>query len=130
MANATISITACDNELYLLAVPSTASPANSYQVAHVQSGNDESVSVTITISAGTYTEQPMLYGVNGPLDTTQNVSIPAGTYSVVAIGIDWGVVQAYSFSVNGGTAFSFSDSTPSPLSVGWTTVVSSAFSVS
>lgn len=130
MANATINITASDNELYLLAVPASGVPANSYQIAHVQSGNGHGVDVTINISAGTYSEQAMLYGVTGALTATQNVSIPAGTYSVVAIGVNWGREQAYSFSVNGGTPFSFTDSTISPLAVGWSEVVTSAFSVS
>lgn len=114
MASATISITACDNELYLLAIPAVSSPGSSYQLLHMQSGNSNSVNVTVTVSAGSYSEPAMLNGVNQPLNSSSDytVSIPNGDYNLFAVGIDWGVGQQFAINLNGTTPYSLPLTSP------------------
>ncbi len=100
MSTNTIKITATDNELYLIAF----TPYGSYQLAHIQSGNNNSVAVKVTVTNGTYTEPATLNGVNGPLNTSYTVSIPSGTYNLVGVGFDWGVKWAFGFQLNSNAA--------------------------
>jgi len=111
MADATINITACDNELYLNAVNSGWS--QSYQLAHIESGNSNSVDVTVTVTAGTYNEPATLNGVSGPLNQSQSytVSLPAGTYYLLPIGINWASSQQFIVTLNG-TTYSLPLTTP------------------
>lgn len=98
MTSNTITVTAADNELYLLAFTPTAS----YQLAHIQSGNKNPVNLTITVQPGSYAEPATLNGVNRPITAANNytVSIPKGTYSLVGVGFDWGVEWAFGFALN------------------------------
>ena len=110
-----INITACDNEMYLIAYAQSGD--SSYQLAHVQSGNDNTVNVTITIEGGDYyAEPPTLNGVNGPINTTYVVYVPSDTYTVAAVGINWGVLSSFAYSVNSGPIVS---GNPSQTGVVW-----------
>ena len=93
----TITISKCDNELYLVACNSS----GSYQLAHIQSGNRNAVNVVVTISPGSYVEPPTYNGVGGPLNESYGVSVPSGDYQLVAFGVDWGGVWYFSFTFQG-----------------------------
>ena len=82
MAN-TINITACDNELRLIAYQWGAS----FEIATIRSGNSNSVNVTINISPGQFEGGVVLNGVNNPLSGTYPVYLNSGAYSLVAVGI-------------------------------------------
>ncbi|POZ61258.1 hypothetical protein [Chromobacterium alticapitis] len=96
MAN-TLTITACDNELVLIAYTG----ANSYQIADIKSGNNEPVNFTISLQSGQYTGPLNLNGVTAPLSGNYNVYLASGAYTLVATGINWGGPQAYAVSLNG-----------------------------
>jgi hypothetical protein len=112
MANATISVTDCDNELFLVAVNSVSNgpPNQSYLLAHIESGNSNSVAVTVTVSAADnqYVQPQTLIGValNTPINSSYTVYLPAGTYSLVAVGINWGGYQQFTVSLNNALAVS------------------------
>ena len=111
---ATISISACDNELYVIAYQD----ATSYQLAHILSGHTNSVDVTITVARGPYSQEPQTYnGVNGPLNASYSVAIPAGNYTLLAVGINWGGPINFAVSLDG-AALSGS-STGSSVNVVW-----------
>ena len=63
-----IQITASDNELYIVAYQWGVS----YQIAHIQSGNNKPVNVSIEITSGVYSEPATYNGVAQPL-TRENV---------------------------------------------------------
>ena len=48
MANAQILVTACDNELYIIAVNSALT--QSFQLLHMMSGGGNSVNVTVNVA--------------------------------------------------------------------------------
>jgi len=107
MANAnTFNITACDNELILIAYQWGAS----FQLATILSGNFNSVNVTLPITAGPYQGPVTLNGVNNPLSGTFPLNLPTGDYTLAVIGIDWGGPQQFSFTFNG-TTYSLPSST-------------------
>jgi len=98
--NNKIKISACDNELYLIAFNWN----ESYEICHIKSGYGFGVDVAIEIESGDYTErQKTLSGLKENLTNNSTVSIPPGTYTLIAVGIDWGGPQNFSFSVNGNT---------------------------
>lgn len=100
-----INVTACDNELYIIACNGT----SSFQLCHIQSGFHYGVNVNVNIQTGNYIEPPLQNGLYGNLDNTYTVNIPSGTYSIMAVGIDWGGGQQAQLSVtsNGGQPQSF-----------------------
>jgi len=119
-----INISRCDNELYIIAIGGA--PGFSYQLCHVLSGGNNLVDVTANLSKGEYA-QPITYnGATKPLQETYNVSLPKGTYSILAVGIDWGGGTQANFSItsNGATEeFGTGQYNPGPTvtpSVFWT----------
>jgi hypothetical protein len=100
----TIVIQSCDNELYLILYQWNAS----YQIAHIQSGNNNAVAVNITITTGDYATPPTLNGVSEALNETYSVGVPAGDYTLVPACVNWGGPWAYSYTLNG-TPFSASE---------------------
>jgi hypothetical protein len=129
MANATLTVSACDNEIYLIAY-SRASNA-SYRLAQVQMVlNSSKPPVTINVKAGAYNNPTPISSTGAAAD----VSIPAGDYYLVAAGINWGVGwkaenNPYNFAVSvksgDGTTYSASGSTSgqgsySPAGIVWT----------
>lgn len=99
MSTNTLHITACDNELIVLAYQWGAS----FEVCTILSGNSNSVDVTIPINTGPYQDGIKLDGVNSPLSGTYPVSLVVGDYSLAFIGIDWGGPEQFSFTFNGQT---------------------------
>ena len=106
MAN-TITVTACDNQIIFYAFQSDCS----YEILHIQSGNSNTVDVTLNITAGTFSGCIELNGITSTLSVTDTVSLPSGDYKVGFVGINWdgtpqftGTINAYSF--NSGTSTS------------------------
>jgi len=96
MAN-TITTTACDNELVILAYQ----PTGSFELCQILSGNSQSVNVTLDIQAGTYQNTVVLNGVNAPLSQTITQNLPSGTYSILMLGVNWGGPTQFTVNVNG-----------------------------
>lgn len=102
---ATIKITAADNELFLVAYQW----GNSYLLAHIMSGANNPVNVTLNLSKGQYAGPVTLNGVTQALSSSSAVTLDAGTYSLMAIGVNWG--GGISFAVNvDGTNLTFTNS--------------------
>jgi hypothetical protein len=95
----TITVTACDNELIVLAYQ----PTGSYLLCDIQSGNVNAVNVTLTIQEGAYGGSILLNGVNSALSESMSVNLPAGEYSLMLLGINWGLATEFSVDVNGTT---------------------------
>ena len=96
MAN-TVAVTACDNELVILAY----SPTASYELCQILSGNSQPVNVTVGIQAGAYQNTVVLNGVNAPLKQAITQSIPSGTYSILMLGVNWGGPTQFTTTING-----------------------------
>ena len=92
----TINVTACDNELIILAYQW----GSSFELCRIISGNFNQVHVKINLSAGPYIGPINLNGVNNPLNTQLDVFLPAGQYSLLMLGIDWGGPQQFTVNVN------------------------------
>lgn len=99
MSNPNIKVTACDNELYILAVPS--GNANSYVLGHIKSGYNYGVDVTIDLPSGAYAGPALLNGLGGALNKTISVPLGVGTYSIIIVGINWGGPANFDVNVNG-----------------------------
>jgi hypothetical protein len=95
MANQ-IQVTACDNELVVLAF----TPSASFELCRILSGNTNSVSVTLNITPGVYEGTIVLDGVNQALNSTIPQTLASGTYSIQLLGLNWGDVTQFTGSVN------------------------------
>ncbi len=96
MAN-TIHVTACDNELIILAYQWGVS----YELCRILSGNSNAVDLTFTINAGLYTGSMTFNDVNTALNASLNTYLPAGDYSLLLIGVNWGGPTQFNVDVNG-----------------------------
>ena len=96
MAN-TITTTACDNELVILAYTQSAS----FELCQILSGNSQPVNVTLGIQAGAYQNTVVLNGVNQPLKQSITQNLPSGTYSILMLGVNWGGPTQFTVNVNG-----------------------------
>jgi hypothetical protein len=98
----TINVTACDNELVIIAY----NWDNSYELCRILSGNNQSVNVTLNIQPGTYEGPIVLNGVNQPLNVTVAPTIPPTSadpthpYSLLMLGVDWGGPAQFTTTVN------------------------------
>lgn len=93
----TIKVTACDNELIIIAYQWGAS----FELMRILSGNYNSVNVTINIQPGQYTGPIVINGVNSSLSGSYDVYLANGDYSVVFLGLDWGGPQGFKVKFNG-----------------------------
>ena len=76
---ASINITACDNELYVIA----STPAFTSEICHITSGYNDPVAYAVKL----------------------NSILPAGTYSLTMIGVNWGGPARFAITVtNNGVA--------------------------
>jgi hypothetical protein len=96
MAN-TVAVTACDNELVILAYNASAS----YELCQILSGNSQPVNVTVGIQGGAYQNTVVLNGVNQPLKQAITQSLPSGTYSILMLGVNWGGPTQFTTTING-----------------------------
>ena len=92
-----ITTTACDNELVILAYQEGAS----FELCQILSGNSQPVNVTLGIQPGTYQNTIVLNGVNQPLKQSINQTLPAGTYSILMLGVNWGGPSQFNINLNG-----------------------------
>jgi hypothetical protein len=97
-----INVTACDNELIVLAYQWGAS----FELCRVLSGNYNPVNVTLNIQPGTYQGTIVLNGVNQPLNVNLTQTLAPGSYSLLLLGVDWGGPAQFTTTVNG-QAFNF-----------------------
>lgn len=72
-----IQISACDNELYVVA----STPAGSSEVVHMSSGYNNPVAYNVTL----------------------NSILPSGTYNLTFVGINWGGPAAFNIAVTSGS---------------------------
>ena len=78
MATTQIQVTACDNELFLIAIPTNPNAGTaSIELLHYSSGYNEPVNVTLFPGA----------------------VLPTGSYALSMIGINWGETSSYSVIV-------------------------------
>lgn len=92
-----VTITACDNELVVLAYQGGAS----FELCRVLSGNSKPVNVTLSIQPGTYYGTMVLNGVNQPLNQTVTQMLAPGGYNLLLLGVDWGGPAQFTVNVNG-----------------------------
>jgi hypothetical protein len=104
----TIKISACDNELYLIAYEAGA--GNSYELAHIKSGYNYGVDVTINVESSDYTAIQDINGLSGSINESYTVYLPVGTYTIVAACVNWGGPWAYTYNLNDGSNYNGSDS--------------------
>lgn len=94
----TINVTACDNELIILAYQW----GGSFELCRILNGNSYSINQSITINSGPYTgTQIISNGITGPISGTTALTLPSGDYTLLLLGIDWGGPQVFNATVNG-----------------------------
>lgn len=93
----TISVTACDNELVVLAFQWGAS----FELCRILSGNSQAVNVTLNIAQGPYQGTMVFNGVNQPINATVVQNLAAGDYSIQLLGVDWGGPAQFTVNING-----------------------------
>lgn len=99
MATNTVSVTACDNELIVMAYQW----GGSFELFRILSGNNQAVDVSAAIVSGPYQGSQILNGVNQPLNQDITVTLPSGTYQMLFLGIDWGGPAQFTVAFNGST---------------------------
>ena len=93
----TITVTACDNELVVLAYQWDAS----FELCRILSGNSQPVNVTLNLVSGVYQGTITLNGVTQPLNVNVTQTLAPGAYSIQLLGIDWGGPAQFTVNVNG-----------------------------
>jgi hypothetical protein len=94
----TINVSACDNELIILAYQW----GGSFELCRILNGNAFSVNQNITINNGPYQgTQIISNGITGPINGTSALTLPSGVYTLLLLGIDWGGPQEFTATVNG-----------------------------
>lgn len=92
-----ITVTACDNELVILAYQQNAS----FELCRILSGNTNSVNVTLNITQGVYQGTIVLDGINQALNSTVPQTLAPGVYEIMLLGLDWGGPSQFTVGVNG-----------------------------
>jgi hypothetical protein len=92
-----INVTACDNELIVLAYNGSAS----FELCRILSGNNQPVNVTLNVQPGVYLGPITLVGIVQPLNQTIPQYLQSGRYSLLLLGIDWGGPAQFKVAVNG-----------------------------
>src|SRR5262245_10453338 len=95
-----ISVTACDNELYLIALPQS-SPTNfaGSEIVHIMSGFNDPVNYSVRPQA----------------------ILPAGQYTLVIVGINWGGPQKFTVTLTiGGAPVVFNAPAGTAIGANWT----------
>jgi L-asparaginase len=94
-----INVTACDNELIIMTYQENAS----YELCRILSGNNNTVNVQLNIQEGPYQGSLTFNGVTTPLNVPNpiTVTVPAGEYQLLLLGINWGGPTQFTVNVNG-----------------------------
>jgi hypothetical protein len=98
-----IAVTACDNELYLIALP-TSSPTDfgGSEIAHISSGFNNPVNYSVI---------------------PQSI-LAAGQYTLVMVGINWGGPQAFTVVLtSGGVDTTYTAPSGTSIGANWTLAV-------
>ncbi|TFF39742.1 hypothetical protein [Mucilaginibacter psychrotolerans] len=120
----TISVTACDNELIMVAY-NTNDNSVSYELCRFLSGYHYSVNVPITVNVGPFLGTLQVNGLSGSINQPLNILLPQGSYNLLLIGINWGAGEAsFKVTVNN-QPFNYSNHgaqagvvwTPAPISI-------------
>lgn len=106
----TVKITACDNELLLIA----SNWNGSLMLATIKSGNERVVDFTIDIVEGATTTPLNLNGLGKDLTAPQSVALPAGDYRLNIVGINWGGPAAFEVQLNENPAYKYTGSSQDP----------------
>lgn len=95
-----IAVSACDNELYLIALPSSSTTNFSgSEIAHISSGFNNPVNYSVT---------------------PQSI-LPAGQYTLVMVGINWGGPQKFTVVLTtGGVPQTFTAPASTNIGANWT----------
>ena len=96
MANS-IHVTACDNELVVIAYQW----GGSFELCRILSGNNMPVDLTLNITAGPYQGSMNFSDVSSALGAKLNTCLPAGAYSLLLMGVNWGGPTNFMVNVNG-----------------------------
>jgi len=104
MTTNSINITKCDNQLIIIAVNND-NTNETVEICNIKSGNYNSVDVTIDIveSTSPTNETITLDGLQQDLSGIYTVTVPAGNYSLIYSGINWGGPYNFEFTFNGET---------------------------
>lgn len=93
-----IQITRADNQVIMVAYTGEVA----YTLCNIQSGFTGLVDVSIAIAAGDYAQiTPIYNGKGAPTVMNFIITIPAGAYNLVAIGIEWGGGLEFAATFNG-----------------------------
>ena len=106
--NNSIAVTACDNELVILACQW----GGSFELCRILSGNYNTVNVTIAITDGQYQGPVVLNGVNGPLNETISVSLTPGSYNLAFVGLNWGGPKQFTIAYTNNSGITYNYSLP------------------
>jgi hypothetical protein len=113
-----INVTACDNELIIVAYPISA--LCSYELCRIVSGYNNKVNVAITLNNDSncpFLGTTLVNGLWGGVDQSINIGLPVGQYSLLLIGINWGDQTQFDVTVNG-NSYTYNPSTA--VGVVWT----------
>ena len=92
-----LSVTKCDNELYVIAMPvNPAGGTASVEVLHISSGYNDPVNYNINLGS---------------------VLVPGWTYAITMMGINWGGPAAFNVTLNG-TPYNYVNAN-APLGLVW-----------
>ena len=98
-SDVSIHVTACDNEIFLIATQAD----KSFLLANIKSGNNLSVDYTLQIKPGDFGGVKNVGSPDYPIEDTDTTTLPSGTYSLVVLGVDWGgSLEHFEVALNGG----------------------------
>jgi hypothetical protein len=110
-----INITKCDNQLILIAVNNT-NTNDTVEICNIKSGNSNTVDVTINIEEGSSVPASIqLNGLDKDLSGTYSIQVPAGDYSLVYVGVNWGGPYNFEFTMNKSEPFKLLNNPAKPL---------------
>ena len=72
----------------------------SFELCRVLSGNSNAIDLTINIDEGPYTGTSVINGVHHPIQHSFTTYLPAGSYQLLLLGIDWGGPAEFDVEVN------------------------------
>lgn len=135
MSNVSIQVTACDNELFIIA----GKTEKSFLMANIKSGNNKIVNLVLNIENGQFGGTQNVGNPSHNIGTAtdpevRTVYIPEGTYSLIVLGADWGGSDKhFDVSMTGGSPSNFNVNFPKAASgeaSGWAPSEIGTFTIS
>jgi len=93
-----IEITACDNQLILIAIEEN--EGNSFELCNIKSGYNNQVRVKLQIEEGEFSGTVNANGTGRALNESVAIKLPKGKYSLVYAGLNWGGPYNFNFDFN------------------------------